>query len=438
MKRKSTIIVAILAACAFAGAGYLLGRHTHDLPPDKSTLTSQEEQVQYTCSMHPFIIRDEPGTCPICGMDLVPVKKGEGGAHSAAISVDPVTTQNMGVRLAPATRLDLTRSLRTVGTVVPSESLQRSISSKVEGYIERLYVDQTGRPVAKGAPLLEIYSPDLVAAQQEYLLAVQNSDRLATSPVPEVADSAARLRDAARTRLKYWDISDAQIRALEKSGTPKKTMTLYSPYSGIVMMKKALPGMRIMPGEELLAISDLSKIWVDVQLYEYQLPAVAVGESATVILPYDQQRLSGRISLIYPEIAGETRTGRARIELENRDLLLKPEMYVDVQIDAPPLKNVLTVPNEAILDSGAQKTVFVALGDGRFEPRRVETGVRDDQGRVEIRQGLKDGENVVVSAQFLLDSESRLREALQKMTPAAPIAPASAPGKTEKLDDLFK
>ena len=471
MKQKIVIPIVILAILGFTVGGYLVGRHSHDLPADKATVTESEEAHQWTCSMHPFIIRDKPGLCPICGMDLVPVKKDATGATTeqkithwvssmdptyireapgkdamgmdlvpvydksagGGITIDPATSQNMGVRIATVARQDIVRSLKTVGVVTADESRQSSVNSKVEGWIERLYVDQTGKPVAKGAPLLEIYSPDLVAAQQEYLLAVRNSERLAANPYPEIAEGAQRLRDAARTRLKYWDISDQQISALELNGEPRKTLTLYSPVNGIVMMKSALPGMRVMPGEELLQITDLSKVWVDVQLYEYQLPAVKVGQSAEIILPYSIDKiLHGKIAYLYPTLSGETRTARARIELANPGLELKTEMYVDVRIAGAKKAAALVVPVEAILDSGEQQTVFVASGEGRFEPRIVRTGVRDENGNVEILDGLKDGEQVVISAQFMLDSESRLREAVQKMT-----APPTEK-QQEKLDDLFK
>ncbi|MDZ4184165.1 MAG: efflux RND transporter periplasmic adaptor subunit [Desulfuromonadales bacterium] len=472
MKQKIVIPIVLLAILGFTIGGYLAGRHSHDFPPDKATVSENEEAHQWTCSMHPFIIRDKPGLCPICAMDLVPVKKDAGGGAieqkithwvssmdptyvrdapgkdamgmdlvpvydksggGGGVTIDPATSQNMGVRIAPVLRQDISRSIKTVGVVTADESRQSSINSKVEGWIEKLYVDQTGKPVSKGAPLLEIYSPDLVSAQQEYLLALRNSQRLADNPYPEIAAGAQRLRDAARTRLKYWDISDKQILALEKNGEPKKTLTLYSPSNGIVMMKNALPGMRVMPGEELLQITDLSKIWVDAQLYEYQLSAVQVGQSAEIILPYSIGKvLRGKIAYIYPTLSGETRTARARIELPNPGLELKPEMYVDVRIAGAQQAAALVIPTEAILDSGEQQTVFVALGEGRFEPRIVRTGVKDDSGNVEILEGLKEGEQVVISAQFMLDSESRLREALQKMS--AP--PAEKP--KENLDDLFK
>ncbi|MBE0502521.1 MAG: efflux RND transporter periplasmic adaptor subunit [Desulfuromonadales bacterium] len=471
MKQKIVIPIVLLAILGFTVGGYLVGRHSHDFPPDTATVSENDEAHQWTCSMHPFIIRDKPGLCPICAMDLVPVKKDAGGSTEqkithwvssmdptyvrdapgkdamgmdlvpvydksgggGGVTIDPATSQNMGVRIATVVRQDISRSIKTVGVVTADESRQSSINSKVEGWIEKLYVDQTGKPVRKGAPLLEIYSPDLVSAQQEYLLALRNSERLADNLYPEIAQGAQRLRDAARTRLKYWDISDSQISALEQSGEPRKTLTLYSPMGGIVMMKNALPGMRVMPGEELLQITDLAKIWVDAQLYEYQLPAVQVGQSAEIILPYSLGTvLRGKIAYVYPTLSGETRTARARIELANPGLELKPEMYVDVRIAGAPQAAALVIPTEAILDSGEQQTVFVALGEGRFEPRIVRTGVKDEDGNVEILDGLREGEQVVISAQFMLDSESRLREALQKMS-----APPAAEPK-EALDDLFK
>ena len=483
MKKKIVIPIVILAILGFTVGGYLAGRHSHDLPTAKATVGANEEAHQWTCSMHPFIIRDKPGLCPICGMELVPVKKDAAGGATerkithwvssmdptyireapgkdtmgmdlvpvydksgggGGVTIDPATSQNMGVRIATVKRQDIARSIKTVGVVTADESRQSSINSKVEGWIEKLYVDQTGKPVTKGAPLLEIYSPDLVSAQQEYLLALRNSERLATNSYPEIAQGAQRLRDAARTRLKYWDISDKQISALEKNGEPKKNLTLYSPSNGIVMMKNALPGMRVMPGEELLQITDLSRIWVDAQLYEYQLAAVKVGQSAEIILPYSRGKvLHGKIAYIYPTLSGETRTARARIELNNPGLELKPEMYVDIEIAGTKQVAALVVPVEAILDSGAEQTLFVALGEGRFEPRIVRSGVRDENGNVEILEGLKEGEQVVISAQFMLDSESRLREAVQKMTaPQGAATPATAPlpaGKVkEPLDDLFK
>lgn len=432
---------------------------------------------QYTCAMHPFIIRDAPGNCPICGMILTPLKAGGGASTSPGerrikhwvssmdptyiraapgkdnmgmelvpvydsggaanqIVIDPVTIQNMGVRLAPVERRNISRTIRTVGLVAFDEPRQYSVNSKVEGWVETLHVNATGQPVRKGQPLLEIYSPDLVAAQQEYLLALANSHRLAANPYPEIAAGAGRLLEAARTRLSYWDIDEPQIAALTETGQIRKTMTLYSPNGGVVTMKKVVEGMRVMAGEELLQIADLSRVWVIAELYEHDLPLVRVGQTATVEIPSAPERkLQGRITYIYPYVQNESRTVKARIEFANPGLELKPEMYANVVIATSAQGDALVVPGDAVLRSGQGATVFVALGEGRFEPRVVQTGMSDAEGFLQVLSGLKEGEKVVTSAQFLLDSESRLQEVLRKMTaPAAVDAPPAA----ENPEDLFK
>lgn len=483
-------VIALVISLALAlGGGYLLGtrhqEHEHETPlPEKG---QKAAKVQYTCSMHPFIIRDAPGACPICGMTLTPVKKEkngaavenevtkwrsptdptyvrdspgkdamghdlvpfqEGGATAGAISIDPVTIQNMGVRTEKAGKHKLQRTIRTVGLVTSVEGRQFSVNAKIEGWVERLHVNQLGQQVKKGQPLMEIYSPELVAAQQEYLLAARNRQQLAASPYPEIAGGADRLLEAARTRLRYWDISPEQIQAMEQSGQVRKTLTLYSEHAGVVTSKKVLEGMRIMAGEELLQITDLTKVWVNADIYEYELPWVKLGQTARVELPFASgQVIDGSITYLYPYLENETRTVKARIELANPGLTLKPAMYANVSIAAEVVDDTLAIPVTAVLNSGKGQTVFVALGDGKFEPRAVKSGVRDDTDQVQILSGLSEGDEVVVSAQFMLDSESRLREALDKMTGQKKEAAASpepgAPPSGNKpdpkaLDDLFK
>ena len=491
------ILILIVVVAAAATGGYYLGghrQHTDEQAGAARDATVAEQKQQYTCSMHPFIIRDEPGTCPICGMTLVPLQPGAAGAQPQAapavtrwrspmdpayvrdapgkdymghdlvpvtedgggtgiISIDPVTAQNMGVRTEPVSRRKLVKTVRTVGLMTYAEGRQFSVNSKIEGWIERLYVNQEGQTVKVGQPLMAIYSPELVAAQQEYLLALNHRRKLAGSPVPEIAASAERLLEAARTRLQYWDISPGQIKAIEKSGRSTKTLTLFSPHSGIVTMKRALEGMRVMAGEELLQISDISTVWINAEVYEYELPWVMVGQRARVELPFAADKVfEGRITYIYPYLNNDTRTARARIELANPGLELKPDMYANVSIDTAAVDGALAIPANAVLRSGKGQTVFVARGEGKFEPRPVHSGVTDDNGYIQILSGLKEGEAVVVSAQFMLDSESTLREALQKMT--APAGTAGAEGRkagsqeapgvpakkdgVEPLDDLFK
>jgi Cu(I)/Ag(I) efflux system membrane fusion protein/cobalt-zinc-cadmium efflux system membrane fusion protein len=490
---KSLLLIVGLATAL--GTGYWAGTARHDHGAEENGKpAASAEKTRWTCGMHPFVIQDEPGLCPICGMQLTPLKPGTGGGQQApaerkvkfwkssmdpnyvrtepgkdsmgmdlvpvyedagaggGIAVDPVIQQSMGVRTASVEVRDLTRSLRAVGLVAFDEARQFAVNSKIEGWIEKLHVNQSGQPVRKGQPLLEIYSPDLVAAQQEYLLALESSKRQGSSPFPEIADSGKRLLEAAHNRLRYWDISEAQIDQLEQSRQVRKTLTLYSPYGGIVTMKKALQGMRVMAGEELLQIADLSQVWVNAELYEQDLPWVKVGQRARVELSYgDGKVLEGKVDYIYPYLAGETRTVKARIVFANSGLELKPDMYANVQIATEAVKGALAIPVDAVLRSGQGAVVFVARGDGKFDPRPVETGASSDDGYVQIRSGLNAGDKVVTSAQFMLDSESKLREAIQKMTepqvstPAAPAsatpvqgAPTSPLADKKKLDELFK
>ena len=478
------LLVAAALAVALVG-GYWAGSANRDhAPAGDGKLSATAESGKYTCGMHPFIIQDGPGICPICNMELTPLKAGTGGQgggerqvkHWASpmdptyvrqepgkdhmghdlvpvyadggeggVAVDPVTMQSMGIRTAKVEVRDLQRSLRAVGLVTFDESSQYVINSKIEGWIERLHVNLEGQPVRKGQPLLEIYSPDLLAAQQEYLLALDSSKRLASSPFPEVAEGGKRLLEASRNRLRNWDISESQIEQLEQTRQVRKTLTLYSPYGGTVTMKKALQGMRVMAGEELLQIANLSRVWVNAAIYEQDLPWVKVGQRARVELSYGAGTVfEGTVDYIYPYLAGETRTAKARIIFANPGMELKPDMYANVQIATEAVKGALAIPGDAVLRSGQGAVVFVAKGDGKFDPRPVTTGVADDDGYVQIRSGLAAGEQVVTSAQFMLDSESKLREAIQKMmepaAPAAVPAPAAAPATMDKkkLDDLFK
>jgi len=437
-----TIVVAIGLALAL-GTGYWLGVGSHDHDTPTAGTEGEAAKVQYTCSMHPFIIRDAPGACPICGMALTPVKAagGEQGAGTAAdgIRIDPVTLQNMGVRTEPVVKRALQRTIRTVGLVAVADDRQYAVTTKIEGWVERLHVNQQGQAVKKGQPLLEIYSPDLVAAQQEYLLALRNKRGLATSPYPEIAAGAERLVEAARTRLRYWDIGPEQLRTLERTGQVRKTLTLFSEHGGIVTDKKVLAGARIMAGEELFQIADLSTVWVLADIYEYELPWVKEGQAVRVELPYDGKVIDGTVTYLYPTLESETRTVKARIEVANPGMELKPAMFAQVSIAAGATGETLAVPITALLNSGKGQTVFVALGAGRFAPRSVKSGLRDDDGFVQILSGLNEHEAVVVSAQFMLDSESRLREALDKMTGAKQEETADpAKPDAKALDDLFK
>lgn len=484
MNSKQAVISFLLAVAlvTFLGSGSFIAAPGPELRGALAADSETGKKVRYTCGMHPFIIQDEPGLCPICGMKLTPMKEGaesaaaqpaerkvkhwvspmdpsyvrdepgqdymghdlvpvyEDGAVPGQIVIDPTTMQNIGVRTAPVERRRLERTIRTIGLVTYEEPRQYSVNSKIEGWIERLHINQEGQTVEERQPLMEIYSPELVAAQQEYLLALEHNERLARSPFAEIAAGAGRLLDAARTRLSYWDISDRQIEELKRIGEVRKTMTLYSPYGGIVTAKPVVEGMRVMPGMELLQISDISTVWINADIYEFELPWVKTGLTARVELPYARQQLEGKITYIYPYLQGETRTVRARIEMANPGWELKPGMFANVSIAADPVSDTLAVPASAVLRSGTRQTVFVALGGGKFEPRPVTTGISDGEGFIQVLSGVRVGERVVTSAQFLFDSESRLQEAVQKMMqpreePAAADLPE--PG-AEGLDDLFQ
>ena len=273
-------------------------------------------------------------------MDLVPVYEDE-AVTGSVISIDPVTSQNMGVRTTTVMRKNISRTVRTVGLVGYEEPKQFSVNSKVDGWVERLYVNETGQFVKKGSALLEIYSPALVSAQEEFLLARNNSQSLSQSPFPSIADGANRLLESSRRRLKLWDISDRQIARLEKGGVVAKTLTLYAPYDGIVNMKMVREGQYVKSGMELLMISDISKVWVYADIYEYEMPWVKVGQKAQIILPYvGSDPIESEVSYIYPFVEPKTRTIKARFDIDNPDFTLKPDMYVNVRLETEPVEKL--------------------------------------------------------------------------------------------------
>lgn len=368
----------------------------------------------YQSGMHPWIVEDEPGQCPICGMDLVPVRVDRGADGS--IRIDPVTLQNIGVRTAPVQVRSLRSTIRTTGRFEANEQEAAVVSPKISGWIEKLHVNYEGARVAKGQPLLEIYSPELVSTQEEYLLALRNEQRLEGTPA---AADARRLVAAAKRRLAYWDVTEAQIRHLEETGVPTKTITLYAPASGTVVSTSAVEGQRVIAGESLMRLSNLSLLWLMVDVYEQDLPWVNVGTKASVELPYQPgTTIPGRIDFIYDELNSETRSVKARISVPNPGLRLKPGMYATVTLVGGDTEPTSVVPAEAVIRSGNREAVILALGDGRFYPTDVVTGVQSD-GHVQILQGLQGTETVVTSAQFLIDSEARLQSAVSAMMGAS-------------------
>src|SRR5437867_2950658 len=338
----------------------------------------------------------------------------EEGFARAPIRLDGNQQQAIGLTYGTVERRPLEQVIRTVGRFDYDERKLAEVTLKVEGYIGDLFVDYTGKPVRKGDPLFTIYSPDLVTAQEEYLLAHETLGRLGGSNVPGALDSARSLLRASRERLRLWDLTEQQVRALEKSRKPELYQTIYSPISGVVIEKMAFKGHRTEPGMPLYRIADLSTIWVYADIYEYELPFVQVGQEARITLPYyPAEEWTARLTYVYPSIDPKTRTAKVRFELPNGTHQLLPEMYGNVELHVPAGERV-AVPETAVLDSGRRQVVFVASGDGQLVPRDVKLGSRFDD-YVEVLEGLSPGERVVTSANFLVDSESKLQAAESMM-----------------------
>ena len=403
--------------------------------PLKAGMTDPKtgKKIKYWAApMDPTYIRQEPGKSPM-GMDLVPVyeEEGEGKEPASTIRIDPVTIQNMGIRTEKVKIGSPVKNIRALGNIIYDETRIYTVNTKFNGWIEKLYVDFEGEQVRKGQPLFDIYSPELVTAQEEYLLALEQYRSLGQSGFEQVREAARRLRDASHTRLRYWDVSPAQIRRLESSGMVRKTVTVFSPATGVVTKKNAFQGHYVKAGEHQYEIADLATVWVDVDIYEYELPWVEKGMPAEMELTYiPGKHFKGRVLFIYPYLNPKTRTATLRLEFANPKGLLKPAMYSNVYLKSEIEEKSLLIPQEAVIDSGVRKVVFVSRGNGKFEPREVELGLEVNDDRYQVLNGLSEGEEIVVSAQFMLDSESRLREVIQKM-----LEVKSEPPKSD-ADDL--
>ncbi|HVR45000.1 MAG TPA: efflux RND transporter periplasmic adaptor subunit, partial [Thermoanaerobaculia bacterium] len=366
------------------------------------------ETAYYTCSMHPSVKQESPGTCPICSMDLTPVTEEE--LTSGIIRADPVRIQKIGVRFVEVARKPLAETIRAVGRTTFDESNVRDVTLKLGGWIEKLYVNETGQAVRRGQPILALYSPELYAAQQEYLLAIRSQEAARQTGAPDRADYLVR---ASRQRLKLWDLTDRQIDQLASSGEPLEQVPLYSPYSGYVVSKDVNEGAAVQAGQRIVRIASLDTIWVEADVYESDLAKIRVGDSARVDLAHVRGKtFEGRISYVYPWLDPATRTGRVRIELPNPDLQLLPEMYADVEIRSGGRESGLVIPESAVLDTGRRQIVFLDLGEGRFKPKHIEIGAKDG-GWYEVLSGLNEGDRIVSSANFLISSESRIRAAEQ-------------------------
>jgi membrane fusion protein, copper/silver efflux system len=406
MMRKISVlsaIIGILPLVLLAGAAVF----SSCAKKESAQIKAQQETI-YTCPMHPNYLSHQPGNCPICGMKLVPVKTQEPQNESQGrVKIDPKMIQSIGVQTEKAAIRTLTRDVRTSATVMPDERRVTTVTTKVMGYVEKLYINYTGQPVRKGQPLYDLYSPDLASAQSEYLQTIRNT----------AANDSGQLLQSARQRLLNWDITEAQIAELEKRGAPEKTITVLSPASGIVAEKMVVAGQSIEPGMTLYKVIDYSRVWVEAAIYQQDVPLIKVGQQGIVELDYyPGKSFTGKVTYIAPEMNMESKTLMVRMEVANTsDLKIKPGMNATMSIHALMNNKAVTVPEQAVIHSGIRTLVVVAKGNGYFEPREVTVG-QTAQGYTEIIQGVQEGEEIVISSQFLIDSESNLKAAVMKMS----------------------
>ena len=381
---------------------------------------SGERRILYWFDpMHPAYKADKPGKAPDCGMELVPRYADEEQAMkerpTGSVLITPQKQQLIGVRTGVVERQRIQRTIRTVGRVSFDETKVSHVHTKVTGYIEDVFVDYVGKVVKKGDALYTIYSPELVSTQEEYLIAIRGKKYLSDSPFPEVTGGAESLVRAARERLRLWDVTDEEMQTLEKEGKVRRTITIYSSADGVVTERAAFQhGRYVTPDMDLYTIVDLSTAWVLAEVYEYEAPYVQVGQTATMRLSYQPGKtFTSKITYVYPTVDPKTRTVKVRLEFPNPGFELKPEMFADVDLGVDYGTQVV-VPQEAVLDSGTEEIVFVALGDGYFEPRKIQAGSRVED-KVIVLGGLRPGETIVTSGNFLIDSESRLKNSMAGM-----------------------
>jgi membrane fusion protein, copper/silver efflux system len=384
----------------------------------------------YRDPQQPTYTSDKAGINPETGNDLEPVYEGTAAAMPpGTIRVSPEKQQMVGVRYGTVERGTASVTLRASGRVVQDETRVVRVHSKIEGWIERVFLDFTGQPIQKGQPLLTLYSPEMLATEQEYLLAVRNLEAMKKSSLDGAQRSAEALVEAARRRLELWDVPAALLEEVRRTGKPVRTTTLYAPASGVVITRNAFPGQRIMPETELYVIGDLSRVWIMADVFESDMPAIRNGLGATVAIPGEGRSFTARVTNIVPQVDAATRTLKVRLEAANPSTRLKPDMFVDVTF-ATAGRVRLSVPVDAVLDAGLRKTVFVDRGNGYIEPRAVATGERFGD-RIEIVSGLKAGERIVTSGTFLIDSESQLKAGMAGMStpPSEPPPPAPQPAE---------
>ncbi len=437
MKAKR-IFIPLLILMVIAAAGYFSYIKWVHPAPESGNNEPMAQRVNseidyYHCGMHPWITDNKPSKCPICGMTLTPVYKNDID-EKGIVAIDPTMIQNIGVTTEVVIKRKLTNTIRTTGIVDYAETSETNITTKFSGYIEKLYVDYTGKPVQKGQPLFEIYSPELVATQQEYLQAISYKKTMANSTDEAAISGAEDLVQSAKRKLSLWDISTQQIKSLEQSGIPQKTLTFYSPFSGVVIGKNIFDGMQVQAGMNLFKLAKLSPMWVYADVYEDELSFVKTGEQATIELPYNAgQTLHGKVSYIYPFLQSQSRTAKVRIEIPDVNFLLKKDMYVTVNIQPTVFINAIAIPEQSVIHSGKRDVVVLSLGNGRFKSVEVKLGVLAD-GYYEVKEGLKEGDIIVTASQFLIDSESNLKAGMSSMQNMPGMDMGKSQNNTEMKD----
>jgi Cu(I)/Ag(I) efflux system membrane fusion protein len=405
MKRKVLLIIIGIAIVALAALIYL---RTNASSPAKTKVSTAQVQPM------PGMDMGQPQQAP--AQTTQPQKEAASTQpdqeEAPTVEIPPDKQQLIGVKTVVAEIRLMQKIIRTVGLVEYDERRLATVNTKFEGWIEKLHVDYSGRYVRKGEPLVDIYSPELLATQQEFINLSKwekESKSVKNDTVGSMLSNDSKaIIEGARQRLRLWDISDAQIDKIEQTGKPTRTLTIYSPVSGYVVQKAALKGMRVMPGEKLFDIADLSTVWIVSDIFEYELPLIKLGEKATISLSYfPGKEFTSSIDYVYPTIAGDTRSAKVRFTIANPGNKLKPQMYTNVEVKIN-LGKKLIIPNDAVLDAGKRQVVYVDKGEGNFEPREVSIGIRAD-GMVEVTKGLKAGERVASSANFLIDSEAKLK-----------------------------
>lgn len=429
MKINKNILLSGIALLIIGGvAGYLISEYTApqmDMAGAEEKVAGKGEPLFYRHPMNPDVTSPTPVKDEM-GMDYVPVYAEDqiSAGPAGTVLIDPVTLQNIGVRTALAERKTISHVIRAPGRITFDEEHLSKIHPKTDGWVEKLFVNRTGDTVAADSILLDLYSPQLVSSQQEYLLAIKSWENQKDSPFADVRKSAEDLVRITRKRLELLDVPEHQIQALEENGEIMETIHIHSPFPGTILSVGVREGQFITPATELYRLADLTRVWVYADIFEYELPWVEVGARASMAVDALPGRVfEGTVDYIYPYLNPKTRTARIRLVFDNSDLMLKPDSFSNVILNAATELNAIVIPAEALIRTGKRTAVFVVRGPGRFEPREVEVGIISDQG-VQIISGLQAGEEVVISGQFLLDSESKLNEVIAKMMAGAREKPA--------------